>query len=97
MTNNGIENLVLEIPYPDENTAQLLTLEAGDCDATNYGGSLNWANDVATVTIPIDACNMRGTLYSTPTVARSTNYGLYSRLFHIVNNWRNRSPCKPEL
>jgi len=72
---DAVENLVIEIPYPDERTALLLSLEAGDCDATNYRGSVTWASDVATVTIPIDACNMRGELYGTPVVARS--YGLY--------------------
>jgi len=84
VTTDSIENLVLEIPYPDERSAQLLTLDAGDCDASNYGGSLNWANGIATVTIPIDACNMRGTLYSTPSVSRSANYGLYKPTATVV-------------
>jgi len=75
VTTGVTENLVLEIPYPDERTAKLLSLEAGDCDATNYGGSLTWAAGIATVKIPIDSCNMRGELYGTPVVARS--YGLY--------------------
>jgi len=72
---DAVENLVIKIPYPDERTAKLLSLEAGDCDVNNYGGSMTWAAGVATLLIPIDACAMRGELYGTPVVARS--YGLY--------------------
>jgi len=72
---DGVEKLVIEIPYPDERTAKLLSLEAGDCDVNNYGGSMTWAAGVATLLIPIDDCAMRDELYGTPVVARS--YGLY--------------------
>ena len=72
---DAVEKLVIKIPYPDERTAKLLSLEAGDCDVNNYGGSMTWAAGVATLLIPIDACAMRGELYGTPVVARS--YGLY--------------------
>jgi len=73
---DGVEKLVIEIPYPDERTAKLLSLEAGDCDVNNYGGSMTWAAGVATLLIPIDDCAMRDELYGTPVVAKRS-YGLY--------------------
>jgi len=72
---DAVEKLVIKIPYPDERTAKLLSLEAGDCDVNNYGGSMTWAAGVATLSIPIDDCAMRGELYGTPVTTRS--YGLY--------------------
>ena len=75
---NSIEKLVIEIPYPEAQKANILYLEAGSCDATNYissGGNMTTSdNNVVTISIPIDACDIRGVVYQTPTVARS--YGL---------------------
>ena len=75
LSTGSTEELVIKIPYPDERTAQLLSLDAGDCNITNYGGSTTWAAGVATINIPIEACNMKDELYSTPVATR--NGGLY--------------------
>lgn len=71
------DNLVLDIPYPDERTAKLLYLQAGNCDETNYNGDFNYdsTRGVAVVTIPITACGMENPTYSTPLIPRAG--GLY--------------------
>ena len=79
------DNLVIDIPYPDEATAQLLYLQAGTCDQTNYGGSLTYdsANSVAKVSIPISSCGLKGELYGTPVTERSS-FGLYRPTANIT-------------
>ena len=55
-------DLVIEIPYSSTlNSAQLLYLEAGTCDQTNYGGSILNNADTSSIqiTVPIDACDLR--------------------------------------
>jgi len=66
-------NLVIDIPYPDERTATLLFLEAGSCNQDTYGGSFVYdaVTKHAKVTIPIEACGLKGALYDTPVTTRS--------------------------
>ena len=76
-------NLVIEIPYPDKKSTNLLHLHAGSCDQTDFeqfGGSLVYISDLslAKLTIPIDACNMRSAhFYGKPVTSRFSNFGLY--------------------
>ena len=57
--------LILEIPYPDQHTANLLYLQAGTCDENNYGGSFRYDDQslIATLEIPIEECDLKDELY----------------------------------
>ena len=67
---NSIEKLVIEIPYPEAQNANILYLEAGSCSASNYislGGNMTTLNNnMVTISLPIDACDIRGNVYQVP-------------------------------
>ena len=77
---NSIEKLVIEIPYPEAQNANILHLEAGSCSASNYislGGNMTTSNNnMVTISLPIDACDIRGNVYQVPTVNKTRSYGL---------------------
>ena len=57
--------LVIEVPYPDAKSANLLHLQAGSCDETSFeqfGGTLvfNEVDSIVELTIPIFECEIRG-------------------------------------
>jgi len=76
---NDIEKLVIDIPYPGADKANILALAAGTCDeisfltAANDGGrkDVGVDEDMVHLVIPIDACGIRGDVYKIPTVTRS--------------------------
>ena len=49
VTENSIEQLVIDVPYPNSRTANLLHLVAGNCDVTSYltaGGNYSAFKDL---------------------------------------------------
>ena len=79
-------NFVIEIPHPDEKTANLLHLHSGSCDQTNFkqfGGSSVYHVDSSTIeiTIPILACDLKNSVYGFPVTSKpgsmDNDFGLY--------------------
>ena len=75
------DNLVVKIPYSDENLSDLLSLKAGECDETNYNGTSVFYESLSLIEIliPIKSCKLdKNSRYGSPRLKRTKrSLGLY--------------------
>ena len=66
------DNLIINVPVKQEKAANILKLSAGNCTEENVPGGVekvlkyDSVNEIASLTLPIEECDLRGELYADP-------------------------------